>query len=243
MSKISKINKEILRDSLEKILFDENDLNALKKAIHELAENKIDTRSAKQAIIDSRCRLFEDLLRFFPFYAGCSANNESDLKSELKEKDEFLTEIAFRINNIYENLKNNLNTSNTNQSQSRFLNNLIKKIEIVTKDADEAFELKRFEEFVRLKFLSVEKVCLLVYLKIFEKSFPEEKQLKIDDILYEIENKKNEKIVDHEQLKKWRRIRNRIAHDHVKIKEEKAIEAKEFFDMLVDKLEKLAINS
>ncbi len=111
----------------------------------------------------------------------------------------------------------------------------LNKINEINEDLNSAYESNRFEEFIRLKFLSIEKMADLLYLKLFEKELTKENDLQLEDIFKKIEEKLNEKFVDYEELKNWRVIRNKIAHEHYKINKDKVERSKKFFDGLFDK--------
>ncbi len=113
-----------------------------------------------------------------------------------------------------------------------------KKIIKIVKDADNAFKSNQFEEFIRLKFLSIEKIADITHLKVFKQEKREGEDLKVDNIINEIERELNLELTDHEELKYWRRIRNKIIHEHLKIEKDKAEKGEEFFDELYNNLEK-----
>lgn len=117
---------------------------------------------------------------------------------------------------------------------------IVKKLENTicqtTKDADNAFKSRRFEEFIRLKFLSIEKLTEVLFLKLFKKELKYENDMKVDDYISEIEKKVNETIGEPEEIKYWRRIRNKVIHENLKIKLDKAEKGKEFFDEIYGKL-------
>jgi len=111
-------HKKFLSNSLEKIVFNENDFNKLKQTINDLTLGLIEPKILKEIIINSRFRLLEELLEFFPFYlkrdsfqnsveefTKDSENPDPRLIEELKEKDEFLQELGNRIDNIFNKLK------------------------------------------------------------------------------------------------------------------------------------------
>lgn len=114
-------HEKFLSNSLEKIIFDENDLNKLKQTINDLTLGLIEPKKLKEIIINSRFRLLEELLEFFPFYLKHDNfqhsveefTNESDLdpclNEELKEKDELLQELGNRIDKIFNKLKDKQN--------------------------------------------------------------------------------------------------------------------------------------
>ena len=120
----------------------------------------------------------------------------------------------------------------------QIIKNTNKKINKIVKDADNAFKSNQFEEFIRLKFLSVEKIADLTHLKVFKREKREGEDLKVDSIINGIERELNLELTDHEELKYWRRIRNKIIHDNLKIEKDKAEKGKEFFDELFNNLKK-----
>ena len=120
----------------------------------------------------------------------------------------------------------------------QIIENIHKKLSEIVKDADKAFKSNQFEEFIRLKFLSIEKMAELTHLKVFKWERWKEKDLKVDDIIDRIEEKLHIKFTDYEELKYWRRIRNKIIHEHLKIEKDKAEKGKEFFDELYNNLKK-----
>ena len=110
--------EKFLSNSLEKIIFDENDFNKLKQTINDLTLGLIEPKTLKEIIINTRFRLLEVLLEFFPFYLKHDSfqhsvkeyTNESEtpdppLIEELKEKDELLQELGNRIDKIFNKLK------------------------------------------------------------------------------------------------------------------------------------------
>ena len=120
----------------------------------------------------------------------------------------------------------------------QIIKNTKKKITKIVKDADSAFKSNQFEEYIRLKFLSIEKIADLTHLKVFKRDKKEGEDLKVDNIIAEIERELNLELTDHEELKYWRRIRNKIIHDNLKIEKDKAEKGKEFFDELYNNLKK-----
>ena len=113
-----------------------------------------------------------------------------------------------------------------------------KKIDQVIKDAIHIFKSRNYGEFIRLKFLSIEILSKLLYLKLFRRDIQKENDFKVDDAISQIEEELDKKLVDFEELKYWRRIRNKIAHEHLEVDENKAEKGKEFFDELYNNLKK-----
>jgi hypothetical protein len=104
------------------------------------------------------------------------------------------------------------------------------------KDANIAIESGRFEEFIRLNFLALEKLTEAFYLKIFKKDLKSENDKIIDDMIEDIGNKIEIRLVDINELKYWRRIRNKVIHENLKIDKDKAEKGKEFFDEFYKKM-------
>jgi hypothetical protein len=109
-------NEKLLSNLLEKIIFNENDLNEFQTVINNVSSGSYGPRQLKEKIILSRVRILEELKDLFPFYMNqivkkqsieqfVENGQDSELIAELKEKKEFLTDIAMIINNIYEKLK------------------------------------------------------------------------------------------------------------------------------------------
>jgi len=107
---------EILKDMLEKILFDDNKLNDLKAGITRLQEGTITVNEFRQIIFMQRQDIFDELLDFFPFYANhqfksreinnfCIHDDENSQLKEIKKRDEYLLEIYQRLQAI----KNQIN--------------------------------------------------------------------------------------------------------------------------------------
>lgn len=103
----------MLKDMLEKILFDENRLEALKHVIMDLQEGSLDSKAFRQVIFSQRQQMFEELLEFFPFYVKhqhASRNIEEFTSSKAdehgsgneREKDAFLVEIYQRLKSLRE---------------------------------------------------------------------------------------------------------------------------------------------
>ncbi len=115
-----KSDGKLLSDLLERIIFNEKDFSDFKSAIFNISTGNSDPRLLKEKIINSRVRILEELKDLFPFYINqinkqqsldifINDNNNSGLIEELREKDEFLTEIGNRINKITKKLKEKAN--------------------------------------------------------------------------------------------------------------------------------------
>ena len=105
----------------------------------------------------------------------------------------------------------------------------LEKIKEIKKDFEDSFTSKRFEEFIRLGYLLAEKMGELVYYKLFDKQPENKEDVNLSEILASIENKigKNLNIID--DLHSWRKIRNDIVHEHLKIDQDTANRGGEFF--------------
>jgi hypothetical protein len=109
-----------LEEVLEKIIFDKDNLTMLKEVINKVGTGQLSLRELRQKIIELRAHLLDELVKFVPFYIKQTASvnslkeftqdeyNITKLENELREKNEFLTRIGSRINNVYEKLKNTI---------------------------------------------------------------------------------------------------------------------------------------
>ena len=112
---------------LEKIIFNENELERLKIAIKNSTERKTSARELKQLILQCRGRILEDITAFIFFIKKAQIKNkvnlennhnqpilstdvESQLREEICEKNELLETVAQRVNSLVNKL-NNENTS------------------------------------------------------------------------------------------------------------------------------------
>ncbi|MFX1399563.1 MAG: hypothetical protein ACFFAS_21260 [Promethearchaeota archaeon] len=104
-----------LRDSLENIIFQEENLKSVMKILINLIPAKSKSEKAVEAVIRARYQLLETLLSFISFHLNhqielwkmdqfANASDNLKLEQELKEKNVFLKEIAQRVENIYEKL-------------------------------------------------------------------------------------------------------------------------------------------
>lgn len=158
-------------------------------------------------------------------------------------KDDFRTAKSLSIedNDEYQEfLKSGCTTKEDFEFFKKKLPSLIKNSEKTLrkslKDAKNAFDSGSFEEFIRLYFLTIEKLTNAFYLKIFKKDLKSMNDKIIDDMIEDIGNKIDIGLVDINELKYWRRIRNKVIHDNLKIDKDKAEKGKEFFDEFYKKL-------
>ncbi len=104
----------------------------------------------------------------------------------------------------------------------------------ITKDAEAAYASKRYEEYVRLRYLAIEKRVTLIYVKYHNRLLPDD--VVIEDIIHDFETKIKTTIVTNDDLTNWRRTRNKVIHDNYKISPQMAGKAQKFFDDLDMKL-------
>ncbi|MBY8987016.1 MAG: hypothetical protein KGD61_01060 [Candidatus Lokiarchaeota archaeon] len=105
---------------VEKIVFDEEELEEMKIIIRKFTDGKIHAKYLKQKILQSRGRMVEDISSFLSFCLDrirndgqttevpkIAINNQSNqtniqLQQDLIEKNELLMVIANKVNNIVE---------------------------------------------------------------------------------------------------------------------------------------------
>lgn len=110
---------------VEKIVFDEEELEELKIIIRNFTEGKIEAKQLKQKLLLYRGRMVKDISNFLSFCidrikrevvasedenpAKMDLSNQSDmqLQKDLFEKNELLKVVANKVSNIVENLKKN----------------------------------------------------------------------------------------------------------------------------------------
>jgi len=104
---------------VEKIIFKENELKELKIAIKNFTEGKTSAKELKQLLLQCRGRMVEDITYFTSLFVKkktqtllqtqidpLPANVESQLREEVKEKNELLETVARRVNNLVSKLNN-----------------------------------------------------------------------------------------------------------------------------------------
>jgi hypothetical protein len=101
---------------IEKIVFDESELEELKGVIKTLSEGKITPKQLKQNLLRCRRRMVEDLTEFVYFFVEKSRKNELisatesskvlvlKLQRELEEKKDLLETVATKLNQTVLNL-------------------------------------------------------------------------------------------------------------------------------------------
>ena len=112
---------------IEKIIFDENELERLKFAIKNFTEGKTSARELKLLMLQCRGRILEDITAYIFFIEEAQIKNklnsennqnqlilstdvESQLREEISEKNELLETVAQRVNHLVCKF-NNENTS------------------------------------------------------------------------------------------------------------------------------------
>lgn len=104
------LNKKKLMDVIEPILFDQEELSQLKELINNVRTNKVEPKLLRKTIIDNRVKIMERLINTFFFqvkqeFSLHEIDNftgiDSQLSTELEEKNNFLEEIANRLQVIY----------------------------------------------------------------------------------------------------------------------------------------------
>ena len=104
------INKKMIMDIIEPVLFKEEELSELKNLINDVGANKIEPKQLRKAIIDNRVRIMGRLIDSFFFQIkrevaqqeiDSFTGNNSQLISEVEEKNKFLEQIADRIQVIH----------------------------------------------------------------------------------------------------------------------------------------------
>lgn len=130
------------------------------------------------------------------------------------------------------------------QRDTKSIEKIHETIQKSIKDAEESLNSGRYEEFLRLKYLTIEKFAELIQAKILEIPDVEGSELKISDIFEKIENELGIKVADLKDLTRWRRFRNKVIHENQKIRKEEALEANDFFDGVLSNLRRvLLLNS
>ncbi|MFX1276032.1 MAG: hypothetical protein ACFFBP_18160 [Promethearchaeota archaeon] len=110
-------NEEMLKDMLEKIIFDESKLEVLKEMISKLEHGLLPAKKLREEIIFHREEIFKELLDFFPFYVEHLLKSKSidEFASEtiknisskdLNDRESLLIEVYDRLIKIQEKLTN-----------------------------------------------------------------------------------------------------------------------------------------
>ncbi|MFX1479635.1 MAG: hypothetical protein ACFFCI_16050 [Promethearchaeota archaeon] len=113
-----KKKEHIFFEMIEKILFDERELEILKSLITDVSTGKIPPKKLKLAIIENRARIINRISHIFPFYYKQLTNqreidnftyngNISNVENELEEKNKFLEELGEKLYTIKTKLLQN----------------------------------------------------------------------------------------------------------------------------------------
>jgi len=107
---------KMLQNSIESIVIREKEFESLKQIINELYENKSSSKKMKEIIIKKliqyRLRIIRELLNFISFHFKQEPKSQkiknftenSRLKKDLEERNEFLKIIDHKIEAIYKKL-------------------------------------------------------------------------------------------------------------------------------------------
>ncbi|MHA2287694.1 MAG: hypothetical protein ACXABG_02785 [Promethearchaeota archaeon] len=116
-------NTQDFEQVVEKIVFDEDELETLKTAIREFSNGKMNAKHLKQLLLQCRGRIVNDVSQFLSFCIDRKKNedlsSEDDksakdklinqtyihLQQELSEKNELLKTVAKKVNSLAENFK------------------------------------------------------------------------------------------------------------------------------------------
>jgi hypothetical protein len=116
---LSKKKKEqVFFEMIEKILFDERELEILKSLITDLSTGRIAPKKLKLAIIENRARIINRISHIFPFYYKQLANQReidhfayngisSNVDNELEERNKLLEGLGERLYTIKTKLLQN----------------------------------------------------------------------------------------------------------------------------------------
>jgi hypothetical protein len=103
---------DILKGLVEKVIFDQDNLNSLKTKIKQLSRDEITPKEMKQLILNQRAIMLDDILELFPFYINklqenkqsrsksSNSNSISELEEKLGEREELLELLARRIQGL-----------------------------------------------------------------------------------------------------------------------------------------------
>ena len=102
---------DILKGLVEKVIFEQDNLNLLKLKINQLSRDEITPKEMKQIILNQRAMMLEEILELFPFFiknlhqednsrTKSNDNNTSVLEQKLGEREELLEIVAHRIQSL-----------------------------------------------------------------------------------------------------------------------------------------------
>ncbi|MFX1366943.1 MAG: hypothetical protein ACFFCE_19865 [Promethearchaeota archaeon] len=102
----------------------------------------------------------------------------------------------------------------------------------INRDAQRAFDDRRYSDYIMLKYKGAEIFYKSFYQEILNKEIKVNDQINLSEIIKEIEDNLNIYSGILGELNEWRIIRNQIVHEHFKVDRKKAEEAKPFFNKL-----------
>ena len=110
-------------------------------------------------------------------------------------------------------------------------------IESYKKDAENSLKKKNYEEFFSKRYTSIEKLVELKHLLVFNQDILN--NTVIEETVAKLEGHYSVKIVDKDELKYWRRLRNEIIHENRKIDAKTCERSRMFFKEFEGKLEQI----
>lgn len=115
--------------------------------------------------------------------------------------------------------------------------NYLTKIGKIHQDAEGEYQQKRFGGYIRLAYLEVEKIVEALYC--VRNHVQDTQGKKFSDLLGNLSGDFGIRLVNVEELKEWREVRNKFMHENQKVSPQSAQRAKTFFDETTAKLKKL----
>ncbi|MBY9003436.1 MAG: hypothetical protein KGD73_05655, partial [Candidatus Lokiarchaeota archaeon] len=140
---------DILKGLVEKVIFEQDNLNLLKLKINQLSRDEITPKEMKQIILNQRAMMLEEILELFPFFiknlqednsrTKSNDNNTSVLEQKLGEREELLELVARRIQSLVHGTisleKNDVNDVNDENILSSVEDSVIKELKIIDIDS------------------------------------------------------------------------------------------------------------
>lgn len=108
------------------------------------------------------------------------------------------------------------------------------KIYEINRDAEKAFGDGRYSDSIMLRYKGAEIFYRSFYKEIFDKKIKDMDQPNLIDTIKKIEKKLNVRSGKLKELNEWRKVRNKIVHQHLKVDRKKAEDAKQFFNQLYE---------
>ena len=104
---------DILKGLVEKVIFNQDNLNLLKIKINRLSRDEITSKEMKQLILNQRAVMLDEILELFPFFIKNLQENDnsrmqssdiniSEFEQKLGEREELLELVARRIQGLVE---------------------------------------------------------------------------------------------------------------------------------------------